>query len=125
MIEAALKTLRLSDGAEPQEVRQAYVRLVRRYPPEHFPEQFSKIQSAYLLLTLDDSFISNAYNQVGSAPSLLEAAAFFRTEAGPEPGDPTEGLYERLAARRDAAALNDLLDKIDISSIEWRGGGHE
>jgi len=32
------------------EVRSAYQRLLRKYPPEHRPEQFQKIQEAYSLL---------------------------------------------------------------------------
>ena len=38
MLETAYKTLRLDRQAGPEEVRAAYVRLDRRYPPEHFPE---------------------------------------------------------------------------------------
>lgn len=36
-----------------EEVRAAYQRLVRRFPPEHCPEEFQLIQEAYQLLTTE------------------------------------------------------------------------
>jgi hypothetical protein len=57
MFEQACKTLKLARDAGPEAVRQAYVRLVRRYPPEHFPEKFIELRRAYQQLTLNDDFI--------------------------------------------------------------------
>jgi hypothetical protein len=57
MFERARKTLKTARDAGPEAVRQAYVRLVRRYPPEHFPEKFIELREAYQQLTLDDAFV--------------------------------------------------------------------
>ena len=39
--------LNLAPDATDAEIREAYLRLVRRYPPAQFPEHFSRIASAY------------------------------------------------------------------------------
>ena len=41
------ETLGLNPDASPEEVKKAYFRLVRKYPPEKAPEQFQKIRQAY------------------------------------------------------------------------------
>jgi curved DNA-binding protein CbpA len=41
------ETLGLSPGASLEEVRRAYLKLVRRYPPEHNPVRFARIKEAY------------------------------------------------------------------------------
>ena len=43
-------TLGLRKGAGQQEIKQAYFKLVRRYSPELFPEEFTKIRNAYDVL---------------------------------------------------------------------------
>ena len=57
MFESALKTLRVRRGASPEELREAYVKLVRRYPPEHFPEKFAAVKRAYNQLRADDTIL--------------------------------------------------------------------
>jgi len=42
--------LDLPPDAGDGDVRSAYQRLLRKYPPEHQPDQFQKIQEAYSLL---------------------------------------------------------------------------
>jgi curved DNA-binding protein CbpA len=39
--------LNLAPDATDAEIREAYLRLVRRYPPTQFPEHFSRIARAY------------------------------------------------------------------------------
>lgn len=41
------ETLRIAPTASPDEVKRAYYRQVREYPPEKAPEQFQKIREAY------------------------------------------------------------------------------
>ena len=45
--EAYYRTLGLEPGADRAEVKRAYFRLIRKYPPEKEPEQFQKIRQAY------------------------------------------------------------------------------
>lgn len=40
-------TLGLAPGCSPEELRKRYLELVRKYPPETYPERFSKIHEAY------------------------------------------------------------------------------
>jgi DnaJ-class molecular chaperone len=40
-------TLGVDDTADDNEIRQAYLSLVRRYPPEQNPERFQYIHNAY------------------------------------------------------------------------------
>lgn len=47
----ALAVLNLPESATPQEVQQAYERLVRRYPPEFHPDKFCQIDAAHRFLT--------------------------------------------------------------------------
>lgn len=53
MLEKECKLLRVSRHPDMEEVRRAFVRLTRRYPPEHFPEKFKAIKGAYDRLTLN------------------------------------------------------------------------
>ena len=70
MFESALKILRVGKGASPEVLREAYVKMVRRYPPEHFPEKFIAIKRAYDQLTAADSILQEFLN-----PRALEGTA--------------------------------------------------
>lgn len=48
--EESLAVLNLPASATKEEVEQAYLRLVRRYPPEFQPEKFRQIDDAYRFL---------------------------------------------------------------------------
>ncbi|MDR1873914.1 MAG: hypothetical protein LBQ90_02715 [Synergistaceae bacterium] len=76
MIERARRALKVEREADPQTVRQAYVRLVRRYPPEHFPEKFADLRRAYQQLTLDDDFIEENFSKMMDDPDALTLAGF-------------------------------------------------
>ncbi len=49
--EEALKNLNLDIEADAQQIEKAYVRLIRRYPPEFHPERFRVIDESYRILT--------------------------------------------------------------------------
>jgi curved DNA-binding protein CbpA len=74
---AAIKTLKVSPRDDKEAIHKAYVRLVRRFPPEHFPEQFRKIQNAYHELTLADHFLKKVFTEVGTLKTKFQMAAFF------------------------------------------------
>ena len=57
MLESQLDRLKCQPGAGFDEVHKAYVRLVRRYPPQSFPERFAEIKDAYQALVLDRDFL--------------------------------------------------------------------
>lgn len=53
MLENEYKILRVSPDASSEELRAAYTKMVRRYPPEMFPERFAKVKDAYEALSLE------------------------------------------------------------------------
>jgi len=75
MLESAYDTLRVGRDASPEAIRKAYVTLVRRYPPEHFPEKFMSIRQAYQSLMLEDEFIEETFQKtINCTP--IELAGF-------------------------------------------------
>lgn len=73
MFESARRILRLSRDCDREGVRQAYIRLTRRYPPEHFPERFKRIKQAYEELTLDPGSVESTVNHLAQAETPAEA----------------------------------------------------
>ncbi len=124
MIEAAYALLRVERNASPEDVRKAYVRLVRRYPPEHFPEKFAELRKAYQQLTLSDDFITEIFRRVTSGNSALGLAACLwgdRKELTHDRQCAPEELSALLEGDRARRSLDDLLAATE--EIEWRIGG--
>jgi hypothetical protein len=123
MIESAYEILRISREATPEEARAAYVRLVRRYPPERFPERFAALRNAYGKISLDDEYLRNLLETGICTKTPLEFAGFLwgdRKELEPE----TESDLLDLAALIDggnARKADDILASVDTSRIEWKG----
>ncbi|MFO7875860.1 MAG: DnaJ domain-containing protein, partial [Desulfovermiculus sp.] len=68
MLEKDCAVLRVSRDADMETVRKAFVKLSRRYPPEHFPEKFKEIKKAYDRLSLNPSSISSLVKDLASIP---------------------------------------------------------
>lgn len=64
MFESDIEILRVSKDADPETLRKAYLRMVRRYPPEHFPEKFSRIHKAYNRLRGEDLAIDEVATEM-------------------------------------------------------------
>jgi len=124
MIESAYKILRVAKNASPEDVRNAYVRLVRRYPPEHFPEKFAQLREAYQQLTLSDDFLNVTVKRIIDCESLLDLAACLW-------GDRAELIYDKPFTPEELAALlviedaqrdlDELLSSIS-DDIIWKEG---
>ncbi|MDR1482795.1 MAG: hypothetical protein LBI74_09230 [Synergistaceae bacterium] len=122
MIESAYEILRISRDATPEETRAAYVRLVRRYPPERFPERFAALRNAYGKLCLDDEYLQNILETGVCHNSPLEFAGFLW-------GDRRELISEEsnlsdlaaLTGEGNARKADSILESVDTSNIEWRG----
>ena len=127
MIEAAYDLLRVDKNASPEEVRRAYVKLVRRYPPEHFPEKFAELRKAYQQLTLSDDFLTATIKRKLYSEGILDLAACLwgdRKELrydGQFAPEELMSLLEGEDARRD---LDELLASVS-DEIEWKTGGCE
>lgn len=63
MFEKCTRTLRVAPEATTEEVRQAFVKLARRWPPEHFPARFTEIKHCADLLNLEDSVLEELLNR--------------------------------------------------------------
>jgi curved DNA-binding protein CbpA len=123
MIESAYETLHVPRDAEPEEVRRAYVRLVRRYPPEHFPERFASLRRAYQQLNLDDDFIEEISSRIKDDSEPLEMAGFLwgdRKDLRPEKDVPLTELISLLRTKDMRVVLNELLEKASSEKIEWK-----
>ncbi|WP_153306746.1 J domain-containing protein [Desulfonatronum thioautotrophicum] len=63
MFKRCTRTLRVSPDATMEDVRQAFVKLARRWPPEHFPARFTEIKHCTDVLNLDDSVLEELLNR--------------------------------------------------------------
>ncbi len=125
MIEAAFELLKLSHDATPEEARAAWVRLVRRYPPEHFPEKFASVCRAYRQVSLDEDFIEEACQRLNEGASPLRLAVFLWGDrkdvtAGGEAEVDLRSLKTLLSLERTRQALDGLLETASARGIEWR-----
>jgi curved DNA-binding protein CbpA len=123
MFESARQILRVGREAGPEEVRQAYVRLLRRYPPEHFPAKFAALDQAYRQLTLDDDTVDAFFRQMTLIRSPLEFAGLLWGDAEElrPPAFDLNDLEPLVRAGAGQAELDGILADLDISDIEWRG----
>jgi hypothetical protein len=72
-------TLDVTPDSTDEEVRAAYTRLLRKYPPEHCPEEFQMIQeSATKLRTARDRWLAWFNPSVDEPKSPLEALQSFQ-----------------------------------------------
>ena len=125
MIEGAYNLLRVAKDASHESVRDAYVRLVRRYPPEHFPEKFTRLREAYQQLTLGDDFLTATVRRISHYESLIDLAACLW-------GDREELIYDKPFAPEELASLlegedarsdlDELLASVS-DDLEWKMGG--
>ena len=63
-------TLNIVSTATQAEIKKAYFKLVRTYPPERHPEEFMRIREAYELLI--DETTRREYDQVASMPEIVQ-----------------------------------------------------
>jgi curved DNA-binding protein CbpA len=76
------KTLGLSDDADDESIRRRYLELVKRYPPEHHPEQFAAVRAAYESLRDLTTRVRHRLFEAGEAESI---ESILEELAGPNP----------------------------------------
>lgn len=126
MIESAYRTLRVGRDTSPEKVREAYVRLVRRYPPEHFPEKFAALRQAYQQITLDESAVEEMIEQLhGCRDSFEVAGILFGDHPDLRPASPLDfrDLTPLLLSEGVRLELNALLVSCAAEDIEWKERG--
>ena len=125
MLESAYSILRVEKNASPEDIRKAYVRLARRYPPEHFPEKFAELREAHQQLTLSDDFLSAVITRVRYKYSPLKLAALLWGDLNELTYNPDLALDELtpLLEREDTRRTVDCLLSTELE-IEWKNGGN-
>ncbi|MDR3280303.1 MAG: hypothetical protein LBT23_07310 [Synergistaceae bacterium] len=124
MIESAYDILKIARDATPEDARKAFVRNVRRYPPEGFPEKFMEINGAYRRICLDDAFLSEFSEAMLNDKDGVSLAGFLWGDKRElrEIGDAGfAGLSSLVDADAVSQMIDDLLSDVDIAKIEWRG----
>ncbi|MDR1657668.1 MAG: DnaJ domain-containing protein [Deltaproteobacteria bacterium] len=123
MLSKAFKTLGLTRKATIDDIRKTYVKLARRYPPEHFTEKFAEIKSAYASLMLDKDKTNNilelflSYNQYFELKSNLLFDMFDFPKTEPD----LKSLEQLVDTSNLSPLLKTLQDfKVDPTSIEYR-----
>lgn len=79
--------LEVSIDASPEDIRAAYLRKVREFPPERSPDEFEKVRDAYSILRDPGKRIQMMFARVDpGAPlvSLIESEKPVRRHVGPE-----------------------------------------
>jgi len=102
--------LRLADDAGPDEVRAAFARLAKRYPPEHFPARFIKIKQCAGLLNLEDAAVKTELDRIIESASVATLFQTLFVDCIPE------SLQAETAPEVDMAAFFSLLDQQDQQS---------
>lgn len=124
MIESAYETLKVGRDASPEEVRKSYVRLVRRYPPEHFPEKFAQLRNAYAMLTLDDDAVGRMRTQILAVNTAETFAGFLWGDLPDFKNNHDldfERLYSVMKNEETAASLRQIVDEAaQNDEMEWR-----
>jgi hypothetical protein len=83
-------------GAEEAEIKRTYTRLIRRFKPEHFPEQFRRVRDAYEACLAQSQWHAPAEPEPAPEPVLPGP---WLTEA-----DDADRLWEQFAEGREAEA---------------------
>lgn len=129
MLEKDCKLLRISRDADLEEIRQAFIKLTRRYPPEHFPDKFKQIKGAYDRLTLNWESIKSLIKEIASRESPESMARFLlqgalQTNEGPDsaplPELDIQGLEPVLSNGGNKEKLRAFLQKIQEQGLEYK-----
>ncbi|MBM4068468.1 MAG: J domain-containing protein [Planctomycetes bacterium] len=77
------EVLGVSPDLDAKEIRRAYVRLIRRFKPEQYPEQFRRVREAYEAASLYGQWLPRLGGDLGPIPAATPAGE----EANPRAGE--------------------------------------
>ena len=95
--------------ASPAEIKKAYFRMVRKYPPDRYPKEFMQVREAYEVLS--DGNTRKQYDSTASMPEVVKVY-FDAGRKALEDGDPEEAikLLERVVkVYPEFSVVNSLL----------------
>ncbi|RQD73788.1 DnaJ domain-containing protein [Desulfonatronospira sp. MSAO_Bac3] len=84
MLEQDHRIIRVDRDADQESIRKSYIKLSRRYHPEHFPEKFRRIKCAYERLSLDPSTLADITRELARAESTDQITSLIIKQAGTE-----------------------------------------
>ena len=116
MFEKACKTLRVGGDATPDEVRKAFVKMVRRYPPEHFPDRFIQLRKAQEQLNLEKEFVTDRVEEAANVESPREFVSFWFKEAWGESGSFLNEIPEDLDMQLFASMLSEEENRVKLDA---------
>jgi hypothetical protein len=127
MLEKDCAVLRVPRDADMETVRKAFIKLSRRYPPEHFPEKFKEIKKAYDRLSLNASSIRSLVkdlvsnpNAQGMAKTLVDEAMQTDSKAPPVPEMDVYSLEPIFDLPARKQKLQKALQDIRDQGLEYR-----
>jgi hypothetical protein len=111
MLKSYYKVLGLDYGAGYAEIREAYVRMVLRHPPEDFPHEFQAIKTAYDNLTLNGQAYQtfrDAFYEANTQGKLFERLFADSVELPADGGDLKSLVGSRLTLANQEEAWDYL-----------------
>jgi hypothetical protein len=105
------------------DIRKAYLKLVRRYPPEQFPERFNEVKIAYDKLTMAGNVHETLLGELINSEDVtkLKRAIFGDMIDETETGSPLASLME-LADSARLVNPEEFLSGFDPGPVEYADG---
>jgi len=81
MLEQDYRILRVDRDADHESIRRSYIKLSRRYHPEHFPEKFKQIKGAFDRLNLDPAALGHITKEISNAKNAEQISGILIQQA--------------------------------------------
>jgi hypothetical protein len=106
-----------------EDIRKAYLKLVRRYPPEQFPERFNVIKAAYDKLTMTGDIHETILDELVDSDNVtgLKRAIFGEMIDETETGPPLASLMDLADSTRQVNP-EEFLSGFDPGPVEYAAG---
>lgn len=81
-MQTPFEMLNIKESASDAEIKEAYLKLVRQYPPDRYPDNFKKIKQAYdTIKTLKDRLAYLLFNVPDPDPEALLLSVIHRAKS--------------------------------------------
>ncbi len=103
------QTLQITEQSTPAEIKKAYFKLVRKYPPDRHPDQFMKIREAYEILSNEQT--RKEYDALASLPQVVRLyyQGGLQAMEAKDPEKAIQCLEEVVKIYPDFSVINSLL----------------
>ena len=115
------RILGLRRGAPLSEIKEAFDKMARRFPPERFPEQFMRASSAYEALTLSGDSVDSVMLELCFRDTVVNyIAGLFGDLRDPSLADDDLESLSRLVESPMPEVFEAMLRDLPIGEIEYR-----